>query len=134
MAADPRRLAIYNALAASGTLAALVGTRIFFQTIPQGAAYPAVVFQRQSGRPHRTLSTYVQDDLFLVKGIATGTSSATAVDEIAEAIDAALDDATLTIAGHDHLSILRESDISYAEVDEGTLWRHRGGLFRLLSE
>lgn len=136
MAADPIRLALHKALADDATLAGLVASRIYFQVSPQGATYPVVVFHRQSGTPSWTASGKpVQSDLYAVKGIAVGTGSGEAVEEIAEAIDGALNDATLAIAGRDVLlKPLRESDIDYPEVDGDRLYRHRGALYRLLTE
>ena len=136
MATNPTRLAIYNKLAATGAVTDLVSTRVYFQFAPQGSTYPLITFNRQSGRPDWTSQgDPVENELWQVKGIATGSSSATAAENIADAIDAALQDAIMTVTGRDVLlKPLRESDVDYAEITDGVLYRHAGALYRLMTE
>lgn len=135
MAADPIRLAIHKALSENVALIALVGTRIYYQQAPQDATYPLVSFHKQSGMPRRfaDMST-VEDDLWTIKGIATGSSAATKAEEIAAAVDDLLDDADLTVSGKDTISLLRESDVSYSEVKGADIYRHAGAMYRLRTE
>jgi hypothetical protein len=135
MTADPIRLALHKALADDATLKDLVSARIYFQVAPQGATYPLVTFHRQFGAPRWTAKGGpVQSDLYAVKGIAVGSGSAETVEEIAEAIDGALNDTALAVTGRDVLlKPLRESDIDYSEVDGDKLYRHRGALYRLMT-
>lgn len=126
---DSVRLALFDLLTSDPALSALVGNKVFFQVAPSGTAYPMVVFHKQSGTTDRFTSLAVAgNELWTVKGIAT---SAAKAEEIAEAIDAALDTTTLTVDGKQTAPVLRTSDVSYAEVDGDNLYRHQGATYRI---
>lgn len=136
MSANPVRLAIQSHLKADAGVSALVGSRIYFQYAPQKATYPLVVFHKQSGRPRWTMQgDPVQSDLWTVKGVSrSDEGAATEAESIAAAIDAALNDASLTITGRECLFLLRESDVDYGEDADGTTYRHCGAMYRVESE
>jgi len=132
--ADPIRTALYGALVASPALTALVGTRIYHRVAPQAATFPVCIFHKHSGTPRWTFAGRpVQWDLWAVKGLCQG-SSATRAEEIAAAIDDALNDAALTITGREHLFLLRDSDINLGEDEDGVQYHTVGALYRLASE
>ena len=136
MAPNPVRMAIHARLVADIPLAALVADRVYFQQAPQDATYPLVVFFKSSGTPRWSFAgDPARADLWTVKGIATGASSASKAEDIDAAIEAALRDAPLAITGRDLLlKPLRESDVDFPEDDGGTLYRHAGGTYRLVTE
>lgn len=136
MAANPVREALHAKLAAHAPLTALVGTRIYFQDAPQDATYPLVIFFKSSGsRRLKTLSgPQARFDVWTVKGIATGSSSATASESIDEACEDALDGQTLTVAGRDTiLKPMRDGDVEFAEIKDGAIYRHCGGTYQLIT-
>ena len=71
------------------------------------------------------------NDIWLVKGIDRS-DTADLADDIASRLDALLTDGVLSISGRTQLYLRRESDIVYAEVAEGVVYRHSGSLFRLM--
>ena len=75
----------------------------------------------------------VEDLLYVVKGVAFGTSGAT-VKAAAARIDQLLENATLVVAGYECMSVAREQRIRYPEVDDvdpSIRWQHRGGHYRV---
>jgi hypothetical protein len=123
------RQGLFNALTGSSGLKALVGERIYHEQAPEGAAFPYVIFsQVPSGAKIRSLKkgAAIKRDIWLVKGVDRG-SSANKADEIADAIDALLDEGTFTVSGHTMLDVSFYSDVSYPEPDGDQLYRHKGG-------
>ena len=138
--ATPTRRAIYGKLSGDSTLNNLLGTppagyskSIFHQEAPAGARHPFVIFQKQSGSPTETFGDpdALENDVWLVKAIDRSTSA-----DIAEAIQARirtlLNDAALSISGHTHLYLRRQSDVEYPETSDGVSYKHAGSLFRLV--
>lgn len=131
MAADPIRLAIHEALTEDATLSGLISGRVYYQAASQKATFPLVVFQRQSGTPMWQLDAHVQNDLWLVKAIATSVATA---EGIADAIDTAMNK-PLTVDGGTVLTLpTREQDVTYLEDDGGVLYRHHGAIYRIYTE
>lgn len=112
------------------TLLAAGTAGVFNALARQGASYPLVVFQQQSGvddnkSPHRARQL-----LYLVKGIAQGPMDAAG--SIDAQIDAVLHGAVLTVTGWTNVSLLRERDVRYAEVGaDGKRYTHSGGIYRV---
>jgi hypothetical protein len=135
------RRAIYGKLAGDTTLNALLGTpptgyskSIYHQEAPDGANYPFVVFQKQSGTPTEAMGvpSALENDIWLVKAIDRGSSSDTA--EAAQArVQVLLNDASLSISGSTLLYLRRQSDVEYPEVDNGVRYSHAGALYRLVT-
>lgn len=96
------------------------------------SAYPLCVFNKQSGvTDSLTFSgDHMDNELWLVKGIAKGTSAS-----VAEDIDKACFDllhfGALSITGAEDLFLSRESDVSFPETQGDTVFFHVGGLYRL---
>jgi hypothetical protein len=96
------------------------------------AAYPLCVFSKQSGITDSLTfgGDHMDNDLWLVKGVARAVSASTAEDIDKAAFDL-LHFGTLTITGAQRLFLARESDVSFAETQGDTTFWHVGGLYRL---
>lgn len=138
MSIAPRR-AIYGKLAGDTTLTSMLGTppagksqNIYDGVAFQNAGFPYVVLNKQSGTPAYALGSRAYDnEVWLIKGVDRGTD-ADVVEAISARLDALLTDATISISGRTQLYLRRISDVDYAEVVDGTIYRHSGSLFRLV--
>ncbi len=137
----PVRRALYGRMAGDGTLNALLGTpatgyakAIYHQVAPEGAAFPFIIFQRQSGTPTESFGdpSALETDVWTIKGVDRATSSDTA-EAIQARLAALLNDATLSISGTTAIYLRRTSDVEYAEIEDGVSYRHAGSLFRLVT-
>jgi hypothetical protein len=136
------RRAIYGRLAGDTTLNNLLGTpapnyskSIYHQQAPDGANYPMVVFNKQTGAPTEAFgdpSAY-ETDTWLIKAVDRNTSADTA-EAIQARLDALLSDGTLSISGASLMYLRRQSDIEYAETTDGVRYQHAGSLYRLISQ
>lgn len=138
----PIRRAIYGRLSGDTTLSNLLATpptgyakSIYHQQAPEGAGFPFIVMNKQSGFPTETMSDpdALENDTWLVKGIDRGTSADT-VEAIADRVRVLLNDASLSISGGTLLYLRRQSDTEYAEVTSGVTYHHAGALYRLVFE
>jgi hypothetical protein len=130
------RAAIYGLLSADATLGALLAstTAVYDEEAPAEAAYPMVIFNRQSGQRDWTFAGEpMRPEMWLVKAVTHARSASTA-----EAIDARLEtllnDAGLSITGSTLLYLRRESDVKYSERDGQDTYKHVGGLYRLVHQ
>lgn len=137
------RRALYGRLAGDTTLNGMLSIpasgyakAIYYQVAPEGAQFPLIVFDKQSGIPTEAFqdpSAY-ETDVWLVKGIDRSSSADTA-EAIQDRLRTLLNDASLSIAGGVTLLYLRrQSDVEYLEVSDGVSYRHAGSLFRLVSD
>ena len=125
------RHGLYAKLTGASSVTSLVGTRIYHGVAPTGSDYPFVIFSKQTGTPRHAMGAVAFDtQLWLVKVVARDSTSNTAEDA-ATAIDAVLNNSTLTLSSGTTIGILRESDIDYLEDEDGQLFRHHGGLYRI---
>jgi hypothetical protein len=138
----PVRRAIYGKLAGDTTLNALLGApangyskAIYHQQAPASAAYPFVVFQKQSGNPTEAFNdpSALETDVWLVKAVDRNTSADPAEAAAARVI-VLLNDAALSISGSALLYLRRQSDVEYPEVTDGQMFQHVGSLFRLVTD
>lgn len=132
---NPVRAAIFAVLNADATLKALLSapTAIYHRVVPQNATLPAVVLSRMAGTPEWQFdSAHIQTDVWLVKGVAKGSSS-TPAEDIAARVDALLTDAVFTVTGRTLLGIYRELDVDYEEVTSGEVYHHVGSNFRVVT-
>lgn len=136
------RRALYGKLAGDTPLNNLLATpatgyskSIYHQQAPDGAAYPFIVFNKQSGVPTEAFAdpSAYDTDVWLVKAIDRGTSADTA-EAISARIAVLLNDATLSISGGTLLYLRRQSDVEYPEVSNGVQYKHAGSLYRLVYE
>lgn len=95
---------LFSALTARPALTALVGSRIYPDIIPEGAALPAVVYQRSSTSPVTTIgSVRVAEDVrFGISAWAISRADAdTVADEVAAAIAASSNQVVDRTHGYD---------------------------------
>lgn len=106
---------------------------IFYQAAPEGALFPLVILNRQSGVPTEAFQDpqALDTDVWLVKGVDHA-SSADTVEAISARIRTLLNDATLSISGEACLYLRRQSDVDYPEVTSGETYLHSGSLYRLI--
>jgi hypothetical protein len=140
--------AVYGKLSGDTTLTNLLGTpaagftkSIYYQVAPESAAFPYVLFAKQSGVPTEafgahtladTSPSFAHDtDIWLIKGVDRSTSADTA-EAIDLRIQALLNDGTLSISGGALLYLRRQSDVDYGEVSDGVQYHHSGSLYRLV--
>lgn len=138
----PIRRAIYGRLAGDTTLNALLGApalgrskSIYYQIAPEGAAFPFVLFSKQSGTPTEAFGdpSALETDVWLVKGVDRENNGPDGAEAIQARIVTLLNDATLSISGSSLLYLRRQSDVEYPEVVDGHLHQHAGSLFRLVT-
>src|SRR4051812_45521944 len=116
---DPIRQALVARLLATSAVTSLLGApgNVFHRVAPRNAVPPYMVLHRQAETDAWTFNgPPLEHDLWTVKAICRGTSSA-AADDIAKAFTVALNDAALTISGYALLQLRRESKIDYGEHD-----------------
>lgn len=140
MSTEVRR-AVYGKLSGDTTLNNLLGTpsagyskAIYHGQAPDGAAFPFVVMNKQSGTPTEAFTDpdAFETDVWLVKGVDRATSADTA-EAIQARLRVLLNDASLSISGATLLYLRRQSDVEYAEVENGVTYRHAGSLYRLVT-
>lgn len=140
--ASPVRTALFSALRSDTALTRLLAapTRrfpaaVYHEAAPLNAPMPYVIFAAQDpGRPTWTFDgPPAESAIWLVKAVCEG-ASATPAEDAAREIDRVLNDAQLTIADTTLLYIRLASRIGYREQNGPDLWRHVGGVYRLVTE
>lgn len=135
MSLGPVAAALYAKLTGDSDLTKLLATStsVYADQAPQGAGYPFVVFNQQSGpKIFSHVGLAFDNPLYLIKGVdKSDTASTVKANQIADRLEALLTDATLTITGRTLAYLRPEQAISYAETVEGRPVFHRGLLFRL---
>jgi hypothetical protein len=105
---------------------------IYHALAPPGATYPLVIFHEQAKT--RYMQAFAdksgRNSVWLVKAVAIS-DTADAVDDIADAIEAALGESTLSITGGSLYRMAWESDVQFTEDEDGQMIRHSGGLYRV---
>jgi hypothetical protein len=130
--------ALWERLTGSPGLTGLLATptSVYQRRVPQRAAYPLVLFAKQSATDDNDTPHRARQLVYLVKGIvadADGASGATA-GAIDDQIDAALHMQPLAVAGWTNVWLVRESDVDYEEdpaAAGGRRYWHAGGLYRI---
>jgi len=137
------RRALYGSMAGDTTLGGLLGApapgynhAIYYQSAPDSAAFPLVIFSKQAGTPTEAFGDpdAVDDEIWLIKAVdhAPGADAAEAA---SERVTSLLDDQTLSLAGGAAcLYLRRQSDIDYQELAAGEVYCHAGALYRLVYE
>jgi hypothetical protein len=111
-------------------------TAVWPQIPPEGEGlYPFVTVTAQKAPTgvHAFQNGGYEESVFLVKAIDRNTSPKK-VGQIAAAIRARLEDAALTISGQSTLAVIWLMDVSYHEVEQGTIYQHEGGLYYVAAE
>lgn len=132
---------LFDLLTNDAPLTALVGDaepRIFADSVPQGEAFPAVVYQLQGGTDVRTAtrdSRVMINGLWVVKAIGQ-TDTFADLAPIADRIDDLLEQSTGGPAGSDGavFTATRESPFRLPEPDEGVGFKHLGGMYRIYAQ
>lgn len=123
---------LYGLLTGDPTLAGLVGGRVYGYVAPEGAALPFVVYSHQAGSDVRGNgpTRFMASLLYQVKAVGAG-ASFQPLKAIADRLDALLQGASGTVADGRVLVCVREQPIAYVEIDNGIIYRHAGGLWRI---
>ena len=143
MSTTTAKRGIYGKLAGDTTLNNLLGTpapnyakSIYYGVAPQAASFPFVVFSKQDGRPTETFGdpSAFENDIWMVRGTDRGTDrqAADTAEAIQARVAALLNDAAISISGSTVMYLRRQSDMDFAETDEGVQYHHAGSLYRLV--
>ena len=127
------RTGLYNKLVNDSGLNTLVSQRVYHAEAPEGARFPYVIFSKSSGVKTRAFqeNEAYKWETWLVKGVDRSTSSNLA-DEVASAIDAALDGGTLTVSGKTVADLHHVGDVEYVEDSGDQQYRHAGASYRVV--
>jgi len=107
---------------------------VFNSVAPQGAEPPFVVFQAMSKTDDYFAYTgRGAEAVYMVKTIAQSPWPKSAGD-IDTQVDSVMQDASLSITGFSLLSCRREEDIYLVEDQEGVIYQHVGGLYRIVAD
>ena len=107
---------------------------VFNSVAPQGAEPPFVVFQAMSKTDDYFAYTgRGAEAVYMVKTIAQSPWPKSAGD-IDTQVDSVMQDASLSITGFALLSCRREEDIYLVEDQEGVIYQHIGGLYRIIAD
>jgi hypothetical protein len=132
---DGFRAAVWAKLNGDSTLTNLLATSssIYHRRAPLNAAFPLIIFQKQSGTPIQVFKGGpIANQLWLFKGVDKSESSSTAED-IDKRIDVVLTDAALNLSDGTLLYLRRESDVDYEEgSDQDFQIHHVGGVYRTM--
>src|SRR3990167_2911145 len=134
---NPVAVGLYNKLTGTSALTSLLAAGpvgVYEDVAPANADCPYVVFNAQSPSVpvYAHSGVKFENAIYQVRGV-TNTNSAASAGTIADAIDDALADASLTVSGYTHHYLRRVQNISFPEVGPGgTQYRHRGALYRVI--
>ena len=125
--------AVYSVLnVASVTNEATGG--VFNSIAPQSIEPPFVIFQAMSKvDDYFSYTGRGGSAIYMVKAISRNRWPKEAGD-IDTQIDAVMQNASLSITGHSLLSCRREEDIYLIEDDDGVIYNHVGGLYRIIAD
>lgn len=128
------RQAIYKALNVKAVtdLLANGSASIIHSVAPAGAGYPMIIFNQQAGQAHHQFTGSRYDEqTWMIKSVVQGGSSS-AAEDIAAAVDAALDWKLPSIEGAETMHLTADSKLSYSEIVDGEQYRHHVALYRLV--
>lgn len=125
--------AIYTVLNVESVVNEATGG-VFNSLAPQGTSPPFVVFQAMSKvDDYFAFTGRGGSAIYMVKAIDRSPWPKSAGD-IDTQIDSVMQDASLSITGHALLSCRRESDIYLVENQDGVIYQHIGGMYRILAD
>ncbi|HPD40012.1 MAG TPA: DUF3168 domain-containing protein [Anaerolineae bacterium] len=126
---------LYTLLSGDATLQGLIGDRVYSGEAPTTAAYPLVLIVFQGG--HDVLGVgparIMAQCRYLVKAVGA-TPSYAALEPIASRIDALLQGASGSVTSGLVLACVREAPVVYPEQQEGKVFRHLGGIYRIVAQ
>ena len=115
-----------------------LSAKVFPDVAPATSTYPFIVYQSQT--PPRDIrgtgtARVMVEGLYVIKAVAQGTDFMLLKD-VAKVIDAAFTIGQPITIGTDGyiMSSVREEQFSLVTVEEGTQFRHLGGVFRILAQ
>jgi len=121
--------ALYTKLAAGTALTTLLGgTAIYNGLVPQGTATPYVVYQFTSGSDLNSSPRRARDYVVTIKAVSDEQAEAENVDD---ALDTLMHEATLTITGWGNYWTARDQDVVYEQYAGGIVYWHRGARYRI---
>lgn len=127
------RQAIYQKLNVVSVTSLLAGgsAGIIHGVAPPSAAYPLLVFNKQSGVQVQVFGGEAfRTTLWQIKAVAKG-KSASAAEDIDKAVFDLLNFSALTITGASTMYLARESDVEFPETQGDDIYHHVGGIYRL---
>jgi hypothetical protein len=125
--------AIYTVLNVESVVNEATGG-VFNSLAPQDTSPPFVVFQAMSKvDDYFAFTGRGGSAIYMVKAIDRSPWPKSAGD-IDTQIDSVMQDASLSITGHALLSCRRESDIYLVENQDGVIYQHIGGMYRILAD
>jgi hypothetical protein len=124
--------ALYDALAAQASLAAAVGTRIYREIAPSGAAHPYVVYTKIPGSGDLTGNRGDNAELVYLVDVVSETSEAHA-SGLAAHVYTALHLVELSVAGWENIWTSVNAHVDTVEMDtaSGRLYWHAGRQVRI---
>lgn len=127
---------IYGTLTADATIAGIVGTRVYRDFAPQGAAMPAIIYQFQSSEDLNTagVNRIFTAHTVIVKAVDSTGSYGGNLATLAGRIDALMHNvnARVTVgADSGYVWAWRIRPFNLAEVSDGVQYRHFGGVYRV---
>jgi hypothetical protein len=128
---------IYEKLAADAALTAIVGSRIYGDSVPQGAQYPYILFQFLSAVDRRTVgpNRLLTNMLYIVQVVDAATSYGGDMSTVAARIDAVLHASSGTTASGQAFACVREEQFRLVErLADKTEIRRLGGRYRILAK
>lgn len=132
---DGFRAAVFARLNGDQALTDLLATTtsIYHRRAPLSAAFPYIIFSKQSGvAEYAFTGSPLDNQLWLFKGVDRSPASSKAED-INKRICAVLDDPPMVLSDGTLLYMRRESDVDYEEgSDPDQLIHHVGSLYRTM--
>lgn len=130
--------ALYGKLSATSAITSKLSsaTAIYAKQAPLGATMPYIVFGVQAGGRDNRFAGDHDDVYYTVKAVADAAANGALVaEQIADAIEDALHESTLTLEGgwtNRHTQVM--TDISYTETYNEKTYIHAGRVIRLRSD
>lgn len=123
---------LYALLTADPTISSLVGTRVYPERMPAGAAYPAIVYSLITATPVQWLGPRPVYTHLECAILATDEGeSLSTVTPIANAVDQAMRGASGTNSAGEVFATRQSSEIHYVEDSGGVAYQRLGAQYRL---
>lgn len=124
---------LYEALSDITGLATLAPGGVHHRKATVGTAYPFITFHSTApvDMPSFGNSPRAVVDTYLVKAIAPGQSSAS-LEPLCDAIDAALEKASASVAGASVRGCIGIGAFEMEELDDGVTYQHLGRYYRVI--
>ena len=125
--------AVYSVLNVEAVVNEATGG-VFNGLAPQGTAPPYVVFSAMSKMDdYWSYTGRGAEAVYMIKAISRSAWPKEAGD-IDTQVDSVMQDASLSITGFSLLACRREEDIYLVENQDGVIYQHVGGLYRIIAD